>query len=176
MEKRKPLIINLILVFILSIIFSNCTLAPCLSDSDLDYVTENPNPEFLVGRYKLDNKTLKYNIFKNSENLELIISSDHTFRINNLPIEGWEFGVFQEKNNIQLNILGKWKTFQGKNGILNKENSIFHTSYNIENNQGDSSAYGGSWKIYEKNGIPVIFYGLGDPDNCEAVRFIKVSE
>ena len=168
--------INLILVLLVLLTLSNCRLAPCLSDSDLEYVTEKPKSEFIVGKYKLQSEISEFEILENAENTELIINPDFTFQINELPIEGWEFGVFQEKENIQINIFGKWKTFKGKDGFLNKENSIFNTSYSIENNMGDSSGYGGSWKIYEKDGIPVIFYGLGDPDNCEAVRFIKVSE
>ncbi|MFC3972622.1 hypothetical protein [Maribacter confluentis] len=95
MENRNPIIVYLI--FILSFTFSNCTLAPCTTDSDLDYVTENPNPKFLVGKYELDTKTLENDVFRNSENLELIINSDQTFRITNLPIAGWQFGVFQKK-------------------------------------------------------------------------------
>ncbi|MDO1512394.1 hypothetical protein Q2T41_06985 [Maribacter confluentis] len=45
----------------------------------------------------MDTKTLENDVFRNSENLELIINSDQTFRITNLPIAGWQFGVFQKK-------------------------------------------------------------------------------
>lgn len=137
---------------------------------------ENPKPEFLVGKYKLDNRTLEYEIFKDSGDVELVINKDHTFQILKLPIEGAQFGVFNEKKNIRININREWKTFEGKNDFLSRENSIFHVSYNHDYNDSDSMGYGGSWKIYEKGGKPVIFYILGDPDSCEAVRYIKTAE
>ena len=176
MKKRNFTEINLILVLLVLFTLSSCSIAQCLSVSDLEYVTEKPKSEFLVGKYKLQSEISEFEILENAENAELIINPDFTFQITELPIEGWEFGVFQEKENIQINIFGKWKIIQGKNEFLDKESSIIRVDYDLENNEDNSAGYGGSWKIYKKYGKAVIFYSLGDPDNCEAVRFIKLSE
>ena len=176
MKKRSFTRVNLILGLLFLFTLYNCSLAPCLSDSGLEYVTDNPKSDFITGKYKLESKISKYEVLENTENTELIINEDFTFQINKLPIEGWSFGVFQEKENILINILGKWKIIEGENGFLNKKNSIFHVNYDIENSKGNSTGYSSSWKIYQKNGKAVILYSLGDPDNCEAVRFTKKSE
>jgi hypothetical protein len=176
MKKRNFTGTKLILALFVLFTLSNCSLAPCLPDSNLEYVTDNPKSAFIAGKYKLESKISKYEVLENTENTELIINEDFTFQINNLPIEGWSFGVFQEKENILINILGKWKITKGENGFLNKKNSIFHVNYDLENSEENSTGYSSSWKIYQKNGKAVIFYSLGDPDNCEAVRFIKLTE
>ncbi len=168
--------VNLILGLLFLFTFYNCSLVPCLSDSGLEYVTDNPKSDFIAGKYKLESKISKYGVLENTENTELIINEDFTFQINNLPIEGWSFGVFQEKENILINILGKWKIIEGENGFLNKKNSIFQVNYDVENSEENEKGYSSSWKIYQKNGKAVIFYSLGDPDSCEAIKFIKVSE
>ena len=176
MKKRSFTRINLILGLLFLFTFCNCSFIPCLSDSGLEYVTDNPKSDFITGKYKLESKISKYEVLENTENTELIINEDFTFQINNLPIEAWSFGVFQEKENILINILGEWKIIEGENGFLDKKNSIFRVNYNVENNTESPMGYSSSLRIYQKNGKAVIFYSLGDPDSCEAIKFIKVSE
>jgi hypothetical protein len=153
---------SLILTFILLLITS-CTLIPCTSDSGLDYVNENPKPNFLIGTYKLDEWTLsKTQGYSNSQNSRLKVYSNGLFELINIPKGTIDINTLYYSEGEDIDANGTWKT-------RFKEGETAQFSVNF-------SSLSMVWKIYEQDEKAVILIRVGDPDNCAAVRFIKTSE
>ena len=91
--KKSPseIKIGICIITILTTILS-CTLIPCGWDSDLDLVEKNPKNEFMIGKYKLDERTVEYIPgYENFQNAELNIKSDGTFEMRNIPKRTFDF-------------------------------------------------------------------------------------
>ncbi|HTO36528.1 MAG TPA: hypothetical protein VLZ72_09825 [Flavobacterium sp.] len=152
-------------VFLITI--SSCTLIPCGWDYDLDLVKEKPTNEFLIGKYQFDERTKHIQGFENSQNAELNIKSDGTFEINNIPKRALDFNAsYMDKG---INVSGEWRTSYRKGtaqlGVL----------VMFDSTKTDLNDFYTSWRIYKKDQKAVIFIMVGDPDECSAARFEKIT-
>lgn len=152
-------------VFLITI--SSCTLIPCGWDSDLDSIKEKPTSEFLIGKYKFDERTKRIQGFENSQNAELNIKSDGTFEINNIPKRALDFNAsYMDKG---IDVSGEWRTSYREGtaqlGVL----------VMFDSTKTDLNDFYTSWRIYKKDQKAVIFIMVGDPDECSAARFEKIT-
>ena len=145
----------------------SCNLVPCGWDYDLYKIHNKPTPKFLIGKYKLDKRTLNYIPgYKNAKNAELILEENGALIFENIPIGTFDFMDYYDETEKNVNAIGKWKVRSG-NYTANLDVDInFEKAYS-------KLDFSTSWKIYEKEGKPVIFIIIGDPDSCAAARFIK---
>ncbi|MDY0089432.1 MAG: hypothetical protein RBR78_03605 [Flavobacteriaceae bacterium] len=153
-------------VFLITI--SSCTLIPCGWDSDLDSVKEKPTNEFLIGKYQFDERTKHIQGFENSQNAELNIKSDGTFEINNIPKRALDFNASYMDKSIDVN--GEWKA------NYYKEKALLNVKFMFDSTKTDLNDFYTSWRIYKKDQKAVIFIMVGDPDECSAARFEKITE
>ena len=148
-----------------------CTLIPCGWDSDLDLVEKNPKNEFMIGKYKLDERTVEYIPgYENFQNAELNIKSDGTFEMRNIPKRTFDFTSNYNSNNDVVDAIGKWKT------SYNKGTAELNVNVQFDSIKTDLTDFWTSWRIYEKDGKAVVFIIVGDPDSCSAARFEKTNE
>lgn len=90
---------------------SSCTLIPCGWDSDLNLVEKSPKNEFLIGNYKLDERTIKHiQGYENSQSAELKIKSNGTFEMLNTPKRTFDFMSNYNSKDTVVDASGKWKT------------------------------------------------------------------
>ncbi len=162
----------MIIMLILST-YSSCTLVPCFSDSGLNYLNNNPKPDFLIGTYKLDEWTLNNTQgYKNSHSAQMQINTDGTFQLINIPKGTIDFNTLHYSEGKKINISGKWKSkFSNE---LKAELDVTFLLDSTKNNINNFTST--SWKIYQKNQNAVIYIRVGDPDDCAAVRFKKINE
>lgn len=152
-------------VFLITI--SSCTLIPCGWDSDLDSIKEKPTSEFLIGKYKFDERTKRIQGFENSQNAELNIKSDGTFEIKNIPKRALDFNAsYMDKS---IDVSGEWRASYREGtaqlGVL----------VMFDSTKTDLNDFYTSWRIYKKDQKAVIFIMVGDPDECSAARFEKIT-
>ena len=150
---------------------SSCSLIPCGWDSDLNLIEKKPQTEFLVGKYKLDERTLKYiQGYENAISAELNIKSDGTFEMRNVPKGTLDFMGYYYSMDTNVNATGNWKT------NYRKGTAELNVSVKFDSTKTDLTDFGTSWRIYEKDDKPIVFIMVGDPDECSAARFEKKSE
>lgn len=165
---RKPF---LGIYFLVLSAISSCTLIPCGWDSDLDSVEEKPQTEFLIGKYKLDERTLKYiQGYENAHSAELNIKPDGTFEMRKIPQGTFDFMGYYNSMDINVDASGTWKTSFDK-GIAE-----LNVKVEFDNTKTDLPDFWTSWRIYEKDEKPVIFIMVGDPDECAVARFERIKE
>ncbi len=170
---RKSLSEIKIGIYIITILFtiSSCTLIPCGWDSDLDLVENNPKKEFLIGKYKLDERTVKHiQGYENSQNAKLNIKADGTFEMRNTPKRTFDFMSNYNSKDSVVDATGNWKT------SYNKGTAELNVNVHFDSTKTDLTDFWTSWRIYEKNGKAIIFIIVGDPDGCSAARFEKINE
>ena len=171
MKKSLPEIKIGIYIIIILISISSCTLIPCGWDSDLDLVEKKPENEFLIGNYKLDERTLKYiQGYENSQSAELNIKSDGTFEMRNTPKRTFDFMSNYNSRDTIVDAIGKWKA------NFSKGTAELNVNVQFDSTKTDLTDFWTSWKIYEKDKKAIIFIIVGDPDNCSSARFEKITE
>jgi len=151
-------------------LFVSCNLFPCGWATDLDSVDEKPKADFLIGTYKLDERTLDFIPgYENAESARLILKKDGSLEIKNTPIGTFDFMSYYDETDQNVNGTGTWKTEKGK------YNAELNVGVKFEKKYSELDFWT-DWDIYKKNGKPVIFIIIGDPDSCAAARFIKIAE
>ncbi len=161
---------NLLIIGIIFPLIIGCNLFPCGWATDLDEIDKKPTPDFLIGKYKLEERTLNFIPgYENAKNAELNLEKNGSLIIKNTPIGTFDFMDYYNETDQNVNAIGNWKARSGKYTAKLRVNLNFEKEYS----ELDVST---SWKIYEKDGKPVIFIILGDPDSCAAARFIKIDE
>ena len=164
MNNKKWLIIVITLLLIIS-----CNLLPCGWDYDLYKIHNEPTSEFIIGKYKLDERTLNYiPEYENAKNAELILEENGTLILKNIPIGTFDFMDYYNETEQNVNAIGNWKVRSGKYTA----NLDVDINFEKEYSKLDMTT---SWKIYEKERKPVIFIIIGDSDSCTAARFIKTN-
>ncbi|RNL83706.1 hypothetical protein ED312_14575 [Sinomicrobium pectinilyticum] len=150
-------------------ILTNCSrIIPCNLNSGLDAISHNPKPEFLIGKYKLDAKTIKtVKEYKNIKDGYLIIKSDGTFEMKNIPEGTFDFDAYYDGKIEGIDVRGSWKS------TAHDESAHLVMDINFNKEQTDLKGYLASWQIYVKDEKAVILIPIGDPDECMAVRFLK---
>lgn len=157
-----------VFICIILTLITNCTLIPCDWDSDLNLVEKKPQDKFIIGKYKLDKRTLKkIKGYENSQNTELIINTDGTFEVKNTPKGIMHFMRFENSDEINTTSTGEWKS------SYNKGTAQLHVSIKCDTTNTGVTGFGALWRIYEKNNKAVIFIMVDNPDECTAVRFEK---
>lgn len=146
----------------------SCTLIPCRWNSDLDLLKEKPTNEFLIGKYKIDEKTKRIQGFENAQNAELIIKSNGTFEMKNIPKRTLDFDASYTDKNIDVN--GEWKT------NYYDEKALFNAKFMFDSTKTDLKNFMTSWIIYKKDKKAIISIMVGDPDECSSVRFEKITK
>ncbi len=166
----KPIKIILRAIFCVFLItISSCTLNPCGWDSDLDSIKEKPTSEFLIGKYKFDERTKRIQGFENSQNAELNIKSDGTFEMKNIPKGTLDFMSYYDSMNVNIDANGKWKV------IYHKGAAELSVKVMFDSTKTDLNNFYTSWKIYKKDKKAVILIMVGDIDECSAARFEKIT-
>ena len=118
----------------------------------------------MVGEYKLD-----INPPASRAPAKLTLKKDSTFIIKQIPIG--VLNVFysdykQDDNNLE-NITGTWKITDNYDELkLSVDIQLSDINDKLDN-------IWTSWKLYEKDNKPVVLIILGDPDSCNALKFIK---
>ena len=162
--------IGISIIIILTTI-SSCTLIPCGWDSDLDVLEEKPTNEFLIGKYKLDERTIKYiQKYENSQNAELNIKADGTFEMRNIPKGTLDFIGYYDSMDINIDAIGEWKT------SYDKGTAELNVNVQFDSTKTNLTDFWTSWRIYEKGKKAVVFIMVGDPDECAAARFERKTE
>ena len=162
---------NSIALYSILLSICSCTLIPCISDAGLNYVKENPKPDFIVGTYKFDDWTLnKTQGFRNSQDARLIINENGTFELINIPKGTIDINTLYYSDSKRINARGTWRTYfrEGETAKIFMNFKFNLTKVNIED-------FETTWGIYEEDGRAVVFISVGDPDECAAVRFLKAS-
>ena len=168
-EHMGKLLLGLYLLILLTI--SSCTLIPCGWDSDLNTIEEKPQVEFLIGKYKLDDRTLKYiQGYQNAQNAELNIKPDSTFEMRKVPKGTLDFMGYYKSMDINVDASGTWKT------SFDKGTAELIVNIEFDSTKTDLTDFWTTWRIYEKDEKPVIFIMIGDPDECAAARFEIIKE
>ncbi len=172
-EHMKKKLLNIEKWLILGIICSiqiSCNIIPCGWTTDLTEVNEKPNSDFIIGIYRLDERTINFIPgYEKAGNAELNLKKDGTLEIKDTPIGTFDFMDYYDENDQNVNVIGKWKIRDGKDTAELSVDLNFEEKYSELNTST-------SWKIYEKDEKPVIFIILGDPDSCASARFIKTTE
>ena len=164
--KRKFLerILKLTLISTLLFTLTNCYLFPCPYYSGLNEFDETPKNQSVIGNYKLD-----INPPASSGPGELILMNDSTLIFKNIPIsilDNFNSDYNNKKESLQ-DIKGTWE--------ISKYNGQLSLAVNLKfkKTEGEIRNYKSHWSLYKKNNKPVILIILGDPDSCEALKFIK---
>ena len=155
---------NLTLVLILLIVFSSCTLIPCAYYSDLDTFDKTPVVSQMVGNYQL-----VIDPPSSRPQAQLILKKDSTFILKEVPV-----GVinvfdsdFEQDDNSLKNIIGTWHISEyDREDKLSVEIKLSQINKKLED-------IWTNWKLYKIDNKPVVLIMLGDPDSCEALKFIK---
>ena len=157
------------LIALITITTSSCTYIPCGWDSDLDTIKEEPQTENLIGRYRLDERTIKFIPgYENAQEAELNINADGTFDMQKIPKGTFDFMEYYNSMDINIDAKGRWKT------SFNKGTAKLHVNVKFDSTKTDLKDFWTSWRIYEKDKKPVIFIIVGDPDECAAARFERI--
>ena len=163
---RKPIIGS---CFLILMTFSSCYLIPCGADQGIDAVKEEPTNEFLTGTYRLDETTVKFMPgFENANKALLILGSNGILEMKDVPLGTIDFDAYYDSMHINVNAKGEWKS------SYNERQAKLQVNFKFENSEKEPINYITSWKIYERDGTPVIYIMVGDPDECVAARFEKV--
>ncbi len=155
--------LKLTLISTLLITLTNCYLFPCNYYSDLNKIDEAPEIQNMIGSYKLDIAPPA-----SVGPGELILMDDSTLILKNIPIRILDVfnSDYNKKESLQ-DIKGTWE-FSKYNGQLS-----LNVNLKFKKIDGEIRNYKSHWSLYKKNIKPVILIILGDPDSCEALKFIK---
>jgi hypothetical protein len=145
-------------------ILNSCYLIPCNYYSDLDNYDKIPELQKLIGNYKLDIDSPA-----SAAPGELILKKDSTLILKNIPIGVLDVfrSDYDTKEKSPTEINGTWKISNYKDQLRLDVNLKF------ENVDKKLRNFKTDWDLYKKNEKPVILIILGDPDSCEALKFIK---
>ena len=145
--------------------FASCNYFPCGWDSDLTTVKQTPSTDKLTGAYYPDQITKQ--IIKGYDHVDscfIHLDANGTITYRNIPINTFDFEKASENKVYPIDGTGKWKA-DYKNGTAELNVALVADS----SFEGLNTAF----RIYEKNGSPVIFIIVSDPDECLVARFVK---
>ena len=162
--KTMKFIIRIIFTSVVLLSLIGCGLSTCPYYSDLEVIEDEIEKDNLIGIYKLD-----IDPPASVGPGELILKNNSDFILKNIPVgllDVFNSDYSQDSETIN-DINGNWNLVANTN-----EPTI---SVELKFNEIDESLDNttSTWNLYEKDGTRVILIILGDPDSCEALRFIK---
>ncbi len=157
------------LLFMLLAIWG-CTLIPCDCYSDMGPLTVKPKTNFIAGLYQLDDWTLQNLKGCNAaQNAIFRIKPDGTFEMRNIPMAILSYNAYYKSTDEKLSVNGTWSA------VFDKGTAKLSVDFNYESQAGFGKIFS-SWNMYIKNQKPVILIIVGDPDECAAARFERISK
>lgn len=74
-------------------------------------VTENPQTDFLTGKYKLDQRTLnRVQGYESAADSRLTINTDGTIEMSDVPKGTFDFIGYDKSDGVTIDAKGNWKS------------------------------------------------------------------
>ncbi|WP_148044305.1 hypothetical protein [Sinomicrobium pectinilyticum] len=155
---------------VIGFLLTSCSrILPCNLSSGLTVLEDKPEPEFLVGKYVPDSKTIEwFKTYKDMKHPSMNIKLNGVYEIKDIPAGILDLDAFYyEDKTKKIDVRGKWKA------VTHEKATFFSVNVDFNKDQINAEDYGTSWQIFSKGEKAVIIIPVGDPDECRAVRFIK---